>query len=83
MVHSCVSYHVLHSAQIFGTLGVAVVLSQVCSCEAVLVPDAQVHPIDHKDLTALESDMRGTERVVEVMNKMEKMTVAVNVTAVH
>lgn len=53
---SRVSYHVLHSAQILGTLGVAVVLSQVCCCEAVLVLDAQVHPIDHKDLTALGSE---------------------------
>lgn len=53
---SCASYHVLHSAQILGTLGVAVVFCQVCCCEAVLVLDAQVHPIDHKDLTALESD---------------------------
>lgn len=59
--HSCVSYHVLYSAQILGTLGVAVVFGQVCCCEAVLVPDAQVHTIDHKDLTALESGMREAE----------------------
>lgn len=54
----CVSYHVLHSAQILGTLGVAVVFSQVCCCEAILVPDAQVDTIDHKDLTALQMKKR-------------------------
>lgn len=56
--HSCISYHVLDSVQILGTLGVAVVFGQVCCCETVLVLDAQVHPVDHKDLTALERDMR-------------------------
>ncbi|TNN76542.1 hypothetical protein EYF80_013192 [Liparis tanakae] len=61
----CDSYHVLHIVQILGTLGVAVVFSQICCCETVLVPDAQVHPIDHKDLTALERDKRATEKVVE------------------
>jgi len=52
------TYHIFHCAQILGTLGVAVVFGQVCSGEAVLVPYAQVHSIDHKDLTALESRKR-------------------------
>ena len=52
-----VSYHVLHSAQILGTLGVAVVFGKVCPCEAVLILDAQVHTIDNKYLTALEGEV--------------------------
>lgn len=52
------SYHVFHCAQILGTLGVAVVFSQVRSCEAVLVPNAQVHAVYHKYLTALRSRKR-------------------------
>lgn len=75
--HRRISYHILHSAQILGTLGVAVVFSQVCCCEAVLVPDAQVYPVNHKDLTALESDMRETER-----SDIDQMTVSVKVVAV-
>lgn len=50
------SYHVFHCAQILGTLGVAVVFSQVRSCEAVLVPNAQVHAVYHKYLAALKDD---------------------------
>lgn len=46
-------YHVLHSAQVFGTLVVAVVFSQLGSCEAVLVLDGQVHTVHHQDLTTL------------------------------
>lgn len=69
---SCVSYHVLHSAQILGTLGVAVVFSQVCCCEAVLVTDAKVHPIDHKDLTALRCDMRETEGRGQIRTRWRK-----------
>lgn len=56
-----VSYHVLHCAQILGTLRVAVVFSQVCCCEAVLVPDAQIDAVDHEDLTALESHKTETD----------------------
>lgn len=46
-------YHVFHSAQVFGTLVVAVVFSQLGRCEAVLVLDGQVHTVHHQDLTAL------------------------------
>lgn len=46
-------YHVFHSAQVFGTLAVAVVFSQLGCREAVLVLDGQVHTVHHQDLTAL------------------------------
>lgn len=52
------SYHVLHSVQILGTLGVAIVFGQVCCSEAILVPYAQVNSINNKDLTALKSRQR-------------------------
>ncbi len=70
--HSYVPYHVLHSAQILSTLGVPIVFGQVCCCEAILILDAQVYPIDHKDLAALESDMTETETEVRWGSKMEK-----------
>lgn len=56
------SYHILHGAQVLGTLRVAIVFSQVCSWEAVLVPDTQVHPINHKNLTTLDSVVRNSEK---------------------
>lgn len=55
------SYHVLHCVQILGTLRVAVILSQVCCCEAVLVPDTQVNPVHNKDLTALKNRQNRSE----------------------
>lgn len=45
--------HVLHSAQVLGTLRVSVVLRQVCRREAILVSDGQVHTVHHQDLAAL------------------------------
>lgn len=60
------SYHVLHCAQILGTLQVAVIFSQVCCCEAILVLDTQVHPVHYEDLTALKDRQKQVRKMQKI-----------------
>lgn len=46
-------YHVLHGAQVLGTVAVAIVVSEVSCCVAILVTDAEVGTVHHQDLAAL------------------------------
>lgn len=46
-------YHVLHGAQVLGAVAVAVVVSEVSCCVAILVTDAEVGTVHHQDLAAL------------------------------
>lgn len=49
-------YHVLNSAEVLGTVVVPIVVSEIGSCIAIMVPHPQVNAIHNEDLAALEGN---------------------------